>query len=217
MGALRGALSFTRFFVRGELPDDFRERTLRAIKLRRFEPLTPEDEESERSGWCVIDRLFDLDFDHEKVFYNSYLNLGFRVDSWRVPAALLKAQLAEAEEELRVKKGLNRLGRAQKADLKQRITVRLRRRTLPSSRSYDVSWNLETGVLLFWSHSKRLIEELTVQFEKTFSLQLVPESPFMAAVECGLTDEQLSRLRGVEETAFFARSAGSSELLTERG
>ncbi|MCA9644464.1 MAG: hypothetical protein KC492_27415, partial [Myxococcales bacterium] len=129
---------------------------MKNIKLRKFEPLTAEDEESERSGWCVIDRVFDLEFDHEKVFYNSYLNIGMRVDRWRVPPALLKAQLQEAEEELKAKKGLNKLGRAQKADLKQRITIRLRKRTLPVMRAYDVSWNLDTGVVLFWSNSRRL-------------------------------------------------------------
>jgi len=43
--------------------------------------------------------------------------------------------------------------------------------------------------------------------EKTFELTLVPESPFMAAVECGLTDPQLHILRGVEETIFFTRNA----------
>ncbi len=193
--------------MRGEVTDDFRDRYLRNIKLRKFEPLTAEDVESERSGWCVIDRVFDLDFNHEKVFYNSYLNLGFRVDRWRVPAALLKAQLAEAEEELKAKKGLNKLGRTQKADLKQRITIRLRKRTLPSMRAFDLSWNLETGVVLFWSNSRRLHEELTTLFEKTFELTLVPESPFMAAVECGLTDPELYALRGVEETIFFTRNA----------
>ncbi|MCA9626139.1 MAG: recombination-associated protein RdgC [Myxococcales bacterium] len=207
MGALRGALSFTRFFVRGELPDGFRDRFMKNIKLRKFEPLTAEDEESERSGWCVIDRVFDLEFDHEKVFYNSYLNLGLRVDRWRVPPALLKAQLQEAEEELKAKKGLNKLGRAQKADLKQRITIRLRKRTLPTMRAYDLSWNLDTGVLLFWSNSRRLHDELAALFEKTFGLNIVPESPFMAAVECGLTDEQLYVLRGVEETIFFTQNA----------
>lgn len=187
------------------MPETFHAQYLKSIQLRKFEPLVAEDEVSERVGWCVVDRVFDLEFEHNKVFYNSYLNLGVRVDRWRVPPALLKAELAQAEEELRVKKGLNKLGRAQKADLKQRITVRLRKRTLPASRVYDLSWNMNTGVVLFWSHAKRLHEELAELFKSTFSLDIIPESPYMAAVECGLTDEQLHVLRGVEQSTFFGR------------
>jgi hypothetical protein len=47
----------------------------------------------------------------------------------------------------------------------------------------------------------------SAEAEKTFELTLVPESLFMAAVECGLTDPQLHILRGVEETIFFTRNA----------
>ena len=70
MGVTRGALTFTRLFVRGKPPRDLRKRYLDAVKLRRFVPLEAGDEASEAVGWCVIERPFDLDFQPDRIFYD---------------------------------------------------------------------------------------------------------------------------------------------------
>src|SRR5262245_44531694 len=62
MGLRRGALTFTRLLVTGKPPRDLRKKYFDAVKLRAFQPLTPDDEASEAVGWCVMERPFDLDF-----------------------------------------------------------------------------------------------------------------------------------------------------------
>jgi hypothetical protein len=52
--ALKGSLTYARFFVEGTLPDDFRERFMRIVRLRAMKPLEPDDEDLERSGWAKI-------------------------------------------------------------------------------------------------------------------------------------------------------------------
>src|SRR5687767_12930549 len=101
MGLKRGALTFTRFSVEGEPPRDLRKRFLDAVRLRRFEPLKPEDEAVEAVGWCVIERPFDLDFELDKLFYDRFVLLGLRVDRWRIPGSLLRAQIADEEQRMR--------------------------------------------------------------------------------------------------------------------
>jgi recombination associated protein RdgC len=71
MPALKGSLTYARFFVEGDLPDDFRQRFMRAIRLRAMQALDPEQELSERSGWRAIGEPFELELNYDNVFYNS--------------------------------------------------------------------------------------------------------------------------------------------------
>lgn len=208
MGALAGSLSFTRFFVRGELPKRFRDRFVENIQLRSFEPLTPESEEQEHVGWCAVGRVLDLELDHEKVFYNSYLNLGMRMDRWRVPGALLRAHLAEAEREALEKSGRDKLGKREKTELKARIVTRLRKKLMPSMKLVDMSWNLDSGVVRFFNQSPRVHEQFMALFEKTFSLELVADSPYISAERLGLREAELHALSGIEASTLGGRRRG---------
>ncbi len=208
MGALAGSLTFTRFFVRGELPTRFRDKFVESIRLRTFEPLTPESEDQEHVGWCAVGRVLDLELDHEKVFYNSYINLGLRMDRWRVPGALLRAHLAEAEQEALEKSGRDKLGKREKAELKARIITRLRKKLMPSMKVVDMSWNLDGGVVRFFNQSPRVHEQFMALFEKTFSLELTADSPYISAERLGLRDAELHALSGVDASTLGGRKRG---------
>ena len=86
MGAFRGSITYDRYYVRGTLPDDFRDRFVESVRLRSFRDLEPESEEDSRAGWCSIEQPFDTDLTAPKIFFNDYLTLGFRIDTWRIPA-----------------------------------------------------------------------------------------------------------------------------------
>ena len=208
MGALAGSLTFTRFFVRGELPKRFRDKFVENIRLRSFEPLAPESEEEEHVGWCAVGRVLDLELDHEKVFYNSYLNLGLRMDRWRVPGALLRAHLAEAEHEALAKSGHEKLGKREKAELKARIITRLRKKLMPSMKLVDMSWNLDSGVVRFFNQSPRVHEQFMALFEQTFSLELTADSPYVSAERLGLGEAELDALSRVEASTLGGRKRG---------
>ena len=90
MPALKGSLTYARFFVEGEVPDDFRERFMRSIRLRALKPLEPDEDDLERSGWCRVGEAFELELDYESVFYNEFINLGFRTDRWVIPGPMLR-------------------------------------------------------------------------------------------------------------------------------
>ncbi|UQA62199.1 hypothetical protein [Polyangium aurulentum] len=202
MGALRGSLTFSRFYVSGDIPDDVPGTTLKRIRANAFQPLSPDEEASEGSGWANIEDPFDTDLDHEKVFYNEYVCLGLRLDRWVVPGPLLKAHLRDAEQALLAKKGLERLGRKAKADLKTMVVRKLRRQLVPSLKSYDVVWNLRTNVLHLYSQSERIATLLDDLFKRTFKVDLVPESPGTAAERVGLDAREARVFAGLEETTL---------------
>jgi recombination associated protein RdgC len=199
VGAFDGSLSFTRFEVAGTPPRGFRDKYLEAVKLRAFAPLDPEREDVESAGWCVCGRVLDLAFDHDALFYGAELALGLRVDRWRVPAAVLRAHLETEAKQLLQKKGQDKLGKTQRTELKQRVLTRLRKRSLPSMRLTDLVWNLDTGVLRFWSHSPRSIETLRELFELSFGLELVQDSPWVLS-ERVLATSRLDALARVTPT-----------------
>src|SRR5262249_27487877 len=106
LGILRGSLTFSRFFVAGDIPDDIAGASLKRIRANAFRELVPEADDASRHGWCSLQDPMDVDLDHEKVFWNEYLALGLRIDTWVVPKPLLAAHLRNAEASLLEKKGL---------------------------------------------------------------------------------------------------------------
>jgi recombination associated protein RdgC len=202
LGAFRGNLTFARFYVTGDIPDDVPGTTLRRIRANAFQPLSPDEDKSEGVGWANIEDPVDTDLGHEKVFYNEYVCLGLRLDRWVVPGPLLKSHLRDAEQALLEKRGLEKLGRQAKTDLKTMVVRKLRRQLVPSLKSYDMVWNLNSHVVHFHSQSERITTLFDDLFKKTFKLDLVPESPGTAAERIGLDAKQATSLAGLEPTTL---------------
>jgi hypothetical protein len=202
LGARSGSLTFTRFFTQGALPKDLRRRFLEAARLRVFQPLKPDDDALEATGWCAMERPFDLELDSAKIFHDSYVLLGFRVDRYRIPGVLLKSQIADEEQRLLSRSKKSKLSRNEKLEIKDRVVMRLRKKVLPSSKAFDVCWHLDSGTVLFFGHSKRTIADFCALFEKTFALPLLEDSPYTAATRAGLSRELERALKAVEPVSF---------------
>ena len=198
MPALRGSLTYARFFVEGALPDDFHDRWLKAIRLRAMRPLGPDDEEKARSGWCRVGEPFELELDAESVFWDEHLNLGFRTDRWAIPGALLRARLREAEAAHLARTGRERMGRAEKGELKEMVLRKLRKELVPAVRCVDMSWSLHDGIVRFFSHATKPGAEMQELFKKTFGLSLVAEAPWTLAVRTGISRTQDAAWVGAE-------------------
>ena len=202
MGARSGSLTFTRLFTQGALPKDLRRKFLEAAKLRVFEPLKPEDEALEATGWCVMERPFDLEIDAAKMFHDSYVLLGFRVDRYRIPGALLKSQITDEEQRILSKSKKAKLSRNEKLEVKARVVMRLRKKVIPTSKAIDLCWHLDSGTVLFFGHSKRMIADFAALFEKSFGLALTEDSPYTAATRIGLSRELTRALKDIEPLSF---------------
>jgi hypothetical protein len=202
LGARSGTLTFTRFFTQGALPKDLRRKFLEAAKLRIFAPLKPEDEALEATGWCVMERPFDLELDSAKMFHDSYVLLGFRVDRYRIPGALLKSQITDEEQRTLARGKKTKLSRNEKLEVKERVVMRLRKKVIPTSKAIDLCWHLDSGTVLFFGHSKRMLADFAALFEKTFGLSLLEDSPYAAANRAGLSRELERALKNIEPLSF---------------
>jgi hypothetical protein len=205
--ARSGSLTYLRLFVDGQAPDDFRDKYMRSIRLRTMKPLDPDGEEVERSGWCQMGQPFELDLSYEDAFYNEFLNLGLRTDKWQIPASMLKQRLREAEAAYLQKKGRERLGRAEKTELKESVVKKIRREIAPTTRQVDVSWAMNEGIVRFFSHSDKTAAVMSELFFKTFGLKLIPESPYTLATRLGLSKAQESAWDRAECVSFAPEEA----------
>jgi DNA recombination-dependent growth factor C len=185
MSALKGSLTYSRFFVDIAPPKDFRERYMRAIRLRTIQPLGTSDEDMERTGFCAIGDPFDLELNPTKVVYEGFINLGVRTDRWVFPSSLVKARVREAEALYLEKKGRQRLSKTERAELKQAVQQKLKHKLTPQIRAVDLSWSMEEQLVRYFTHSAKSIANMLELFEKAFHIKLVQESPYTLAANSG--------------------------------
>lgn len=190
MSLLKGSLTYTRFFVDTSegvtLDAAFVDRALEALAARPFQPLDPAEDVTERVGWCQAGDPFATTLTHADVCWNEHLVLGFRVDRWVVPPALVKAKVREAEVGYLERKGRARTSKKEKAELKDLVVKRLRKQLAPSTRSVDLALSLDEGVVRFFSHTPKLGEAMRDLFRTTFEVALIPEAPYTTAQRLGV-------------------------------
>jgi recombination associated protein RdgC len=219
MSALSGSLSYQRFFVETKLPRDFVSKSHEAILKHALKPLHPNEPDAERSGWCVMGEPMDIELDRSRLYLDGFLNLGLRTDKWAIPSALFKTRLREVEAQEKARRERDRLGRREKAEIKELVTRELRKKLLPSIRAVDLSWSLEENVVRFFTHSKKTTDTMIDLFQKTFGFELVPESPFTLGRRLGFSDAQLEAWEDIEPTSLFveARSTEGAQAAQKKG
>lgn len=204
MGAFNGSLTFRQYYVRDPLPADWKDRFQLGIERNVFTPLDPAGEAERSVGWCSIHFPLDLELTPEQYIYNEYIVLGLRIDTMTVPGSLLRI-FTESEcrrvmhEQKKVK-----LSRYEKAEIKDRVKLDLKKRLLPSIKSIDLAWDWQKGVLRFFAGNEKVNVEFMELFEATFGLQLTPDGPYtMSLLEAaGLTEAEVAAFESVEPTAF---------------
>lgn len=202
MGALKGSISYSLFFVDGEIPKGFSDSFMERIEEFRFQELSAESEDDFTTGWTVVGDMLDLDFTKTKVFRNEYLCLSLRVDKWSLPGALLKARIQQRGEDHMREFEKAKLLRSEKEQIREAVTREMKGQTLPSASLVDMVWNLEKGHVRFWTQSSTRVELFTELFESTFELRLVPTGPYVATLHVGLDDKQVGKLADIEQSRF---------------
>lgn len=208
MGLAEGGITFRTYYVDGELPANLREDFLERIRARRFRPLTIESEEDLSLGWVPVHNALGTTFQSPDVFFNQYLVLALRVDRWALPPVLLKAAVRQAERAALQDQKKTYLTRTERGELLDRERGRLKRQSLPAARFTDLAWNLDSGVLRFSSLSRSANDLFANHFELTFQMRLVPDGPYMCALNVGLADELVGRLAEVEPADILGAANG---------
>ena len=201
----RGSATFSRFTV-APPGGDARRWLGRGLARGAFEPLDPGRSEEDRSAGFVEREDQDATgFSTSAVMVGEWALFTWRVDSVAVRASALKAELArwEAQQLARGGRPPSKTARAEARDAHRR---ELRLRTPVSTRTFDVSWNLESDELLAWAGSRKVVEEIAEAVEAAFEATLTPCTTATLAARGG------GSLDGLAPTPALVGTPGDAEV-----
>lgn len=171
MGIYSNSVSFAQYRVKGELPVgeqlfDWLANSLQGRAFRSIEQTTDETAE----GWTTTDNPDEPFFEGPAdCWRDRYIFFSYRRDQRRIPAPLLRSHLGRAEgEELAKRPELKRLPKQLKEELTERVKLALFARSLPAPATVDLLWQQDTGTLLLFSASGKVMERFEELFGKSF-------------------------------------------------
>jgi recombination associated protein RdgC len=193
MPILRGATTFSRYRVETEKSKSpaWKRTIPAALRARAFEPLKPEIPEERSAGFVELNDHDETQFTPASLFELEYALFCLRVDEVRIPAAVVKDQLERWSRAFQTENHRPPV-RKEKNDAKQEIRSRLRTRFPFVSRTYDVSWNLDSGQLQIWAGSRKAVDEVEAAIEQAFKVKLVPLVPVAVAAALGISEKSLA-------------------------
>ena len=178
MSLLQGTLSLRRFLVLGPVPAE--QELMEGLRQDQFRPFEDGLEE-ERLGWCDWRNPLITPPDEGWVSQERFAIFALRLDTRRVPAALLKAHVDLRLQKLMKEKDLAFIGKEARISLQDEVKADLLRRVLPTPKVVEVAWDLKGGVLWTTASSSKTQSALTGLFMKSFGCELQPLAPLLLA------------------------------------
>ena len=203
MGLLDASCSFTRFRIADTVPRELWMEIPAKLKQFAFQDID-EIAEERAWGWVSFEDMLDSEWGSAPPDKGAYLAFALRLDTRRIPPAVLKKHLAIAlrEEEKRIHElGKKFIARDRKKELQEQVKLRLMSRFLPIPAVFDVGWATDSNTVYLASTQSKLIELFMNHFTLTFDLHLEPLTPYALAASM-LDEANIARLDTLEPTRF---------------
>lgn len=201
------SISFTRFRIIDPIPSELL--TQIPDKLRQFAFRDIDDlPEMQAYGWVCFEDMLDTEWRTAPPQKGNYVTFSLRLDTRRIPLAIIKKQLSlalKAEKEKMEAQGKKFISRERKKDLKEQVLLRLRQRFLPTPAEFNVVWEPDRNEVWFASTQGKMIDLFMEAFLNSFELHLEQITPYSLA-ETMLDEAAMSRLDRIEATQFAALS-----------
>jgi hypothetical protein len=180
MGFASGSVSFRRFAVIGEQPDQIDQDLLDKLAEHAQRPGgevgVPEEIEY---GWAGGRHVLDGTFSFENNVYGDAIFFALRIDSNKVPGDLRRAYTMMEEDAVAATNPSGFISRMQKRDVKdvvrRKVDEDMRSGRFRRSKLLPIVWDLPSGTLYCAANGPSL-EQLMELFERTFGLTLMPIS-----------------------------------------
>ena len=178
MSLLQGTLSLRRFLVLGPVPAE--HDLLEGLRQDQFRPFEDGMEE-ERLGWCDWRNPLITPPEEAWVTQDRFAIFSLRIDTRRVPPALLKAYVDLRLQKLMKEKDLAFIGKEARISLQDEVKLELLKKVLPTPKVVEVAWDLKGGLLWTTAGSSKTRGALTGLFMKSFGCELQPLAPLVLA------------------------------------
>ena len=153
----------------------------------------------------------DTELDSSKYIYTDYIVLALRVDAWSIPATTLKIYTEAEVQRVMEEQKRESLSRYEVSEIKERVKLELKQRTLPTIKTVDMVWSLQDGVVRFFSSSQKMNLDFMDLFEDTFSMTLMPLGVLAALEleETGLVATERERVERLDPCVFVDSDAAA--------
>lgn len=203
MSFIKASTSFTRFRITEPVPQQLWSEIADRLKQYAFRDI--DETADERSlGWTSFEDMLDTRWHDSPPQKGAYIAFSLRLDTRRVPPAVLKKHTAialKAEEARNREQGKKYVSRERKKELRENVELKLRTRFLPIPAEFNVVWNTQDNIVLFASTQPKMIEAFQEHFSQTFNLDLDQLTPYGLAAKI-LGEEGLAKLDHLEPTQF---------------
>lgn len=201
MSFLKSSTSFTRYKITDQVPSSLWGEFL--DKLRQFSFKDIDEIPEERSfGWTAFEDMLDTLWNVNPAEKGQYVAFALRLDTRRVPPAVIKKHLAIALKQEDAKNrelGKKFVSRERKKELKEQVMLRLKMRFLPIPAEFQVVWNTSSSMVYFASTQSKMLDMFEELFIRTFELHLTPMTPYDLAASML---EDTAALDSIEPTQF---------------
>jgi len=188
MGASKGTLTYTTYYVLEEPPSGFRDTFMEAVQRHAFREIDIEGGKDRSLGWVALGEPFNTELTWDKVFLDPYVCVSLREDLIRIPRTAFLAHYERREKEFLAAEARDVLKKSERANLKADVLLNLRRRALADIRVYDVVWNTLDGTIRLWTHSKAIRETFEDIVRESWGLRIVPCAPYTVMMARGEAD-----------------------------
>lgn len=201
---MAASVGLTRYrIVEEDIPSTLWHEIEDRLKRNAFRDIDASAEE--RSfGWVSFDNMLDPDFALCPPEKGPYLTFTLRLDTRRIPPAVLKKHvtmaLNQAMQAMR-EQGKKFLTKDQKTEIRDQVVLRLRARTLPIPACFDVVWDTTRQQVWIASTQPKLTDLFEELFTHTFGLHLEPLTPYFQALNI-LGATRQAELDDLEPTLF---------------
>ncbi len=204
MGALKGTLTYSTYYVLEEPQAGFRDRFMESVQRHAFRDIDIDSGKDRSIGWVALGEPFQTDLTWDQVFLDPYVCVSLREDAVKVPKTAFQAYYQDRERRFLDEQGRDVLKKSERAALKEDVMLGLRRRALPDIRIYDVVWNTVDGTIRLWTHSKRLKESFEEIVSRTWGIRIVPSAPYTLMMARSDDTEAAAKLLDVEPANLAA-------------
>ena len=170
MGFLAASASVCYFQVSGLLnPQEKHQELQEKLAAEGFRSIEQSADELS-TGWVQLDDYDCGEFGApDSCWRDHYLCFSLRQDRRRIPAALLKRQVAQlCDQFLAEQPTLNYIPKGEKEQLREQARSLLLARTLPTPSIYDVIWDTDQQLLRLCSLGQNTIDSFQGLFHQTF-------------------------------------------------
>ena len=204
MGFSAASCTFTRYRVLEPPSAELWAQVPALLKRYAFQDIDALPGELRSFGWTSFEDMLDTEWVVAPPEKAEYVTFALRLETRRVPPAVLKKHhaLALREEKRRMgEQGKQFVSRERKKELKEQVQLRLMRHFLPIPAIFDVIWATDADLVYFASTQRKILDMFEEYFTKCFELPLEQLTPYGLAA-MSLSEHEISRLDTLEPTNF---------------